>query len=59
MMNKDYTPTIGIEVNIEVMSKTKIFSPSVNGYSDSVNRHVNIIDLGMPGVLPSLNKEVI
>lgn len=59
MMNKDYTPTIGIEVHIEVMSKTKIFSPSVNGYSDSVNRHVNIIDLGMPGVLPSLNKEVI
>ena len=59
MMNKDYTPTIGIEVHIEVMSNTKIFSPSVNGYSDSVNRHVNIIDLGMPGVLPSLNKEVI
>ena len=58
-MNKEYTPTIGIEVHVEVLSNTKIFSHSINGYSDSVNTNVNIIDLGYPGVLPRVNKEVV
>ena len=58
-MNNNYTPTIGIEVHVEVLTNTKIFSKSINGYSDSVNRNVNVIDLGYPGTLPRVNKEVV
>ena len=58
-MNNNYTPTIGIEVHVEVLTNTKIFSKSINGYSDSVNKNVNVIDLGYPGTLPRVNKEVV
>ena len=46
-------------ITILPLSNTKIFSHSINGYSDSVNTNVNIIDLGYPGVLPRVNKEVV
>ena len=51
-------PTIGMEVHVELKSKTKVFSDSLNDFSSSVNNNVNEIDLGYPGVLPKLNKEV-
>lgn len=53
------TPTIGIEVHVELKSKTKVFSDSINNFKDKPNTNVNVIDLGYPGVLPKLNKEVI
>ncbi len=53
------TPTIGIEVHVELKSKTKVFSDSINNFKDDINTNVNVIDLGFPGTLPKLNKEVI
>ena len=55
----NYIPTIGIEVHCELKTKTKIFSTSRNGYGQMANSLTNVIDLGMPGVLPTVNKEVI
>ena len=55
----NYIPTIGIEVHVELKTKTKIFSPSVNGYGEMANSLTNVIDLGYPGTLPTLNKEVV
>ena len=52
-------PTIGVEVHVELKSKTKIFSPSLNDFNSAVNSNVNVIDLGYPGVLPRLNKEAV
>ena len=54
-----YIPTIGIEVHVELKTKTKIFSPSINGYGEMANSLTNVIDLGYPGTLPTLNKEVV
>ena len=54
-----YIPTIGIEVHVELKTNTKIFSPSVNGYGQMANSLTNVIDLGYPGTLPTLNEEVI
>ena len=54
-----YIATIGIEVHVELKTKTKIFSPSVNGYGEMANSLTNVIDLGYPGTLPTLNSEVI
>ncbi len=55
----NYIPTIGIEVHVELKTKTKIFSNSTNGYGKMANSLTNVIDLGYPGTLPTLNKEVI
>ena len=52
-------PTIGIEMHCEMKSFTKVFSPARNTYSKHANNHVSEIDIALPGILPSLNKECI
>ena len=58
-MMSNYLNTIGIEVHVELKTNTKIFSNSVNGYGESANSLTNLVDLGYPGTLPTLNKEVV
>lgn len=55
----NYIPTIGIEVHVELKTNTKIFSSSKNGYGAMANSLTNVVDLGYPGTLPTLNEEVI
>lgn len=55
----NYIPTIGVEVHCELKTNTKIFSNSVNGYGQMANSLTNVVDLGYPGTLPTLNKEVL
>lgn len=55
----NYIPTIGIEVHVELKTNTKIFSNSINGYGQMANSLTNVVDLGYPGILPTLNKEVV
>ena len=57
-MNK-YIETIGIEVHVELKTKTKIFSPSINGYGMMANSLTNVVDLGYPGTLPTINYGVV
>lgn len=52
-------PTIGIEVHVELKSKTKAFSRSKNDFNDEINTNVDVLDLAYPGTLPRINKEVI
>ena len=55
----NYIPTIGIEVHVELKTNTKIFSDAKNGYGQMANSYTNVIDLGYPGTLPTLNMEVV
>ena len=55
----NYKPTIGIEVHLELNTKSKVFSRSVNNYKSAANTNINEIDLAYPGVLPIVNEEVI
>ena len=55
----NYIPTVGVEVHVELKTNTKIFSPSINGYGEMANSLTNVIDLGYPGTLPTLNEEVV
>ena len=55
----DYKITVGIEVHCELKTKNKIFSPSISSFGGMANTNVNVIDLGYPGVLPQLNREVL
>ena len=55
----EFIPTIGIEVHVEVKSNSKLFSSSANSYGMATNTSVNVVDLGYPGTLPTINKEVV
>ena len=55
----DYKITVGVEVHCELKTNEKIFSPSLSCYGSMANTNINVIDLGYPGTLPLLNKEVL
>ena len=54
-MNSEYKTTVGIEIHCELKSKSKMFSPSTNGYAGAPNLNINEIDFAYPGVLPTIN----
>ncbi|AZG68672.1 Asp-tRNA(Asn)/Glu-tRNA(Gln) amidotransferase subunit GatB [Mycoplasma struthionis] len=58
-MNKDWEIIIGIEIHIELNTKTKMFSPVANDFNLQANEAVSNIDLAYPGSLPLVNKEAI
>ncbi|WP_042141984.1 Asp-tRNA(Asn)/Glu-tRNA(Gln) amidotransferase subunit GatB [Paucisalibacillus sp. EB02] len=55
----NFETIIGLEVHVELKTKSKIFSPSPNAFGAEPNTNVNPIDLGYPGVLPVLNEEAV
>ena len=55
----DYKLTVGIEVHVELKTNSKVFSTAKNSYNELVNTCASIVDLGYPGVLPVVNKEVV
>lgn len=55
----DYQVDIGIEVHVQLTTKSKIFCASENGPSKYPNQNVDPICAGYPGTLPILNKEVV
>lgn len=58
-MNNKYELVIGIEIHIELNTKTKMFSPILNDFNKSSNESVSQIDLAYPGTLPLVNKAAI
>ncbi len=55
----NYETVIGLEVHVELKTNSKIFSPSPNQFGSEPNTNTSVIDLGYPGVLPVVNKEVV
>ena len=53
---KGWQPVIGLEVHVQLMTNTKLFSPARNQFGEDANTLVDLIDLGLPGVLPVLNE---
>jgi Asp-tRNA(Asn)/Glu-tRNA(Gln) amidotransferase B subunit len=53
-------PKIGLEIHLELNTKTKIFCPCPND-PDEIHPNVNICEIctGQPGTLPSFNKKVL
>ncbi len=51
-----YQPVIGMEIHVELLTRSKVFNESANAFGGEPNTHVNPVDLGLPGTLPVLNK---
>ncbi|MDG2288647.1 MAG: Asp-tRNA(Asn)/Glu-tRNA(Gln) amidotransferase subunit GatB [Woeseiaceae bacterium] len=58
-MNAAWEVVIGLEIHAQLATKSKIFSGSSTAYGADPNTQASLVDLGYPGVLPILNKEVV
>ena len=54
-----YEVVIGLEVHAQLKTKSKIFAPDSTEFGNEQNTQISPITLGMPGVLPVLNKECV
>ena len=48
---------IGLEIHVQLSTKSKLFSGGSTEFGAESNTHVDLIDMGLPGVLPVANKE--
>lgn len=55
----NFETIIGLEVHVELKTNSKIFSASPTEFGADPNTQTSVIDLGYPGVLPTLNKEAV
>ncbi len=54
-----WEPVIGLEIHVQLATRSKIFSGASTAYGAEPNSQACIIDLGLPGVLPVLNARAV
>lgn len=56
---KKYDPVVGLEVHVELSTKTKLFCPAEVRFGGEPNTQLTPVSLGLPGSLPVVNKTAI
>jgi aspartyl-tRNA(Asn)/glutamyl-tRNA(Gln) amidotransferase subunit B len=55
-----YRPVIGMEIHVQLKTKTKMFSPVANNPDEMTpNTNIDEISTGQPGILPTINEEAV
>ncbi|HWL43781.1 MAG TPA: Asp-tRNA(Asn)/Glu-tRNA(Gln) amidotransferase subunit GatB [Ilumatobacter sp.] len=54
-----YELVVGLEVHVELATRTKLFSASPNRFGDEPNTNIDPVTLGLPGALPVLNRHAV
>lgn len=54
-----FEPVIGIEVHVELKTKSKMYSGAPNQYGSEPNSNLSVVDLGYPGTLPVVNRTAV
>ncbi|MGE0198041.1 MAG: Asp-tRNA(Asn)/Glu-tRNA(Gln) amidotransferase subunit GatB [Simkaniaceae bacterium] len=56
---EEWEPVIGLEIHVQLRTRSKIFAHSPNRFGNEPNTNIEIVDTGQPGALPVLNKEAV
>ena len=59
LASKQWEAVIGLEVHVQLATESKIFSGAPNAFGAEPNTQACPVDLGLPGVLPVINEEVV
>jgi aspartyl-tRNA(Asn)/glutamyl-tRNA(Gln) amidotransferase subunit B len=59
MLEGGWEMIVGLEVHVELATRTKLFSGSPNRFGDEPNTNIDPVTLGLPGALPVLNKQAV
>jgi aspartyl-tRNA(Asn)/glutamyl-tRNA(Gln) amidotransferase subunit B len=54
-----FEPVIGLEVHVELNTKTKMFSSAPNDFGSDPNTNLTPVCLGLPGSLPVVNEQAV
>jgi len=57
--HSNYEIVIGLEIHIQLKTKSKLFAPDPNSFGDAPNNNVSYITIGYPGVLPKINRTAV
>ncbi len=55
----NFEAVIGLEIHVELKTKSKMFSSAPNVYGALANSQIALLDMAFPGTLPSVNKEAV
>ncbi len=55
----EFEPVIGLEIHVEMKTKSKMFSSGPVTYGQDPNTNVNIVDMAFPGIMPVVNKQAV
>jgi len=55
----EFEAVIGLEIHVEMKTKSKMFSSGPVSYGEDPNTEVNVVDMGFPGVMPVVNKQAV
>lgn len=58
-MSSLWETIIGLEIHVELNTKSKLFSPAANHFGDDPNTNIADVCTGQPGTLPVLNREAV
>jgi aspartyl-tRNA(Asn)/glutamyl-tRNA(Gln) amidotransferase subunit B len=56
---ENWEPIIGLEIHVQLNTKSKLFSSAPNRFGDEPNTNIGVVDTGQPGSLPVLNREAV
>jgi aspartyl-tRNA(Asn)/glutamyl-tRNA(Gln) amidotransferase subunit B len=54
-----WQPVIGLEIHVQLNTKSKLFSSAPNRFGDEPNTNISVVCTGQPGALPVLNREAV
>lgn len=55
----EWEPVIGLEIHVQLNTKSKLFSSAPNRFGDEPNTNISVVCTGQPGSLPVLNEEAV
>lgn len=59
LINDQYVANIGLEIHVVIKANTKMFSSAKAEHNSEANTNLHPMDLALPGVLPTINEEVV